>query len=201
MRIGVFGGTFDPVHVGHLRLAESARQEQALAFDKVLFVPAGEPWRKKDRAVSSPAHRAAMIQLAIGGNDAFELSAVELERQGPSYTVETLEALGKQHPGAELFLILGEDALSDLPNWRQPERIIALAKLAVAARGDRSDKGFAAIEKAFPGVLAQIVPVPMELLEISASALRQSVRTGRSIRYLVPPAVEAYIYEHGLYRG
>jgi len=201
MRLGVFGGTFDPVHIGHLRLAESAREEAELSLDKVLFVPAGEPWRKKERLVSAAAHRMAMLRLAIEGNDAFELSKVELEREGPSYTVETLEALAKQQPGDELFLIMGEDALADLPKWREPERIVALAKLAVASRGDSSPERLDAIEKALPGVLARVIWVPMEVLQISGSDIRESVRRGWSIRYLVPDAVEAYIHQHALYRG
>jgi len=201
MRLGVFGGTFDPVHVGHLRLAESAREEEELSLDKVLFVPAGEPWRKKDHLVSAAAYRMAMLRLAIEGNDAFALSKVELEREGPSYSIETLEALGKQHPSAELFLIMGEDALADLPNWREPDRIISLAKLAVASRGDSSAERLEALQKALPGVLARVIWVPMEVLQISGSAIRESVRRGWSIRYLVPAAVEAYIHEHALYRG
>lgn len=199
MRLGVFGGTFDPVHIGHLRLAECAREEEDLLLDKVLFVPAGEPWRKKDRPVSAAEHRTAMLRLAIEGNDASELSTLEIEREGPSYTVETLEALGKQHPGAELFLIMGEDALADLPNWREPDRIMTLAKLAVASRGDSSPGRLDAIQKALPGIMSRVVWVPMEVLEVSGSAIRESVRRGWSIRYLVPPAVETYIHEYGLY--
>ncbi|HEV8574516.1 MAG TPA: nicotinate-nucleotide adenylyltransferase [Dehalococcoidia bacterium] len=200
MRLGVFGGTFDPVHIGHLRLAENAREDEALSLDKVLFVPAGEPWRKKDRLVSAAAHRATMLRLAIEGNDAFELSTIEVEREGPSYTVDTLEALGKQHPGAELFLIMGEDALADLPNWHEPAQIMSLAKLAVASRGDSSPERLDAIQKVLPEIMASVVSVPMEVLQISGSLIRESVRRGRSIRFLVPPAVEAYIHERALYR-
>lgn len=200
MRLGVFGGTFDPVHYGHLRLAESAREEEDLRLDKVLFVPAGVPWRKKDRVVTTAAHRAAMLQIAIEGNDAFELSSVELEREGPSYTVDTLEALRKQYPSSEIFLIMGEDALLDLPNWHDPERILSLAKLAVASRADGRQDQLHALSEKIPGEWAKVTRVRMEVLEISGTAIRESVRRGWSVRYLVPEPVRRYIQEHGLYR-
>jgi len=131
-RLGILGGTFDPVHNGHLRLAEAALAQ--LSLDRVLFVPAGTPWRKPERDISPAATRLAMLKLAIKGKKRFEISTAETDREGPSYTVETLAELGSGHPGAELFLVIGEDALTDLPNWREPEQILELAVVAVAPR-------------------------------------------------------------------
>lgn len=196
----MLGGTFDPVHYGHLRLAETARGAERLSLDRILFVPAGQPWRKSDRAVSHPSHRAAMLGLAIEGNSAFEMSTLEVEREGPSYTVDTLEILHEHHPGSELFLVLGEDALADLPNWRDPDRIIRLAWLAVASRSNSSPERLTKPESLTPGAWERVLSLPMEALEISGSGIRENVRRGFSIRYLVPEAVRLYIEDHGLYR-
>jgi nicotinate-nucleotide adenylyltransferase len=196
LRLGVFGGTFDPVHYAHLRLAETARE--SLSLDRVLFVPAGQPWRKSGRVVSKGRHRAAMLQLALEDNPSFAVSTLELEREGPSYTLDTLEALRELHSGTELFLIVGEDALADLPNWKQPEHIIDLATLAVASRGDTEE---ASPTKRLPAVADRVVRVEMEALEISGTKVRERVRNSLSIRYLVPDAVREYIDEHALYKA
>jgi len=198
LRLGVLGGTFDPVHFGHLRLAESARETDPLELDKVLFIPAGQPWRKSNRAVSDPTHRAAMLSLAMEGNAAFEMSTLELERGGPTYTVDTLEVLHDRYPGSDLTLILGADALADLPNWREPERILALARPAVASRHNSTDGELE--RQALPaGALERVLWVRMEPLEISGSDIRDKVRRGLSIRYLLPDVVRLYIEEHRLY--
>ena len=196
MKLGVLGGTFDPVHLGHLILAEVAREQ--LGLERVLFVPAGQPWRKGERTVATAEQRVAMLRLAMAGNASFELSTVELERPGPSYTVDTLQWLHEQRPGAELLFLLGADALVDLPHWHQPQRIQELATLAVARRSgepqtDLESEGHA-------DRTGYLVPLDMPFVEISASEIRERVRSGRSIRYLVPDAVEAYIREQGLYR-
>ena len=196
----MLGGTFDPVHYGHLRLAETAREADRLSLDVVLFIPAGQPWRKSDRLVSDSSHRAAMLGIAIEGNTAFEISTLELEREGPSYTVDTLEILHKRYPDSELFLIMGQDALADLPNWREPDRIMTLAWLAVASRSNSSPERLTKPESLPPGVGERVLSLPMESLEISGSRIRDSVRRGVSIRYLVPEAVRLYIEGHGLYR-
>ncbi len=197
-RTGVLGGTFDPVHIGHLVLAEHAREQ--LELDTVLFMPAGHPWRKTGRDVTTAGHRVAMVRLAVQGNPWFDVSALEADRAGPSYTADTLEELHRQTPGADLFLILGEDALADLPNWRWPERILETATIAVAARVTEPPAGGDAAA-ALPGGKARIVHIQMPLIEISATDIRQRVAQGRSIRYLVPRPVEEYIREHGLYGG
>lgn len=195
-RIGVLGGTFDPVHVGHLILGEAAREQ--LKLDRVLFVPTGYSWRKPDREITPAEHRVAMTRLAIADNAAFEASTVEVERAGPSYTDVTLDEIGKQHSGAELFFILGRDALGDLPNWKAPARIVELATLAVAERVGREDT--VPLSGALPGFEARLVAVRMPLVGVSASYIRRCVAAGRSIRYLTPDAVAAYIAGHGLYR-
>jgi len=195
-KVGVLGGTFDPVHIGHLLLAESAREE--LGLERVVFMPAGRPWRKASREVSPAEHRLAMLRLAVAGNDAFEVSTIEVEREGPTYTVETLEELRRMDPGAALFFIVGEDALADLPNWREPQRILELATVAVAGR-TAEGPNLRQAEAMMPGLVARAVWLRMPIIEISATGIRERVRLGLSIRYRVPAAVEAYIREHRLY--
>lgn len=199
MKIGVLGGTFDPIHLGHLILAEQARTR--LGLERVLFVPAGEPWRKAGRQIAPVADRVAMVRAAVAGDPYFEVSLVESERRGPSYTAETLEALlALLGEAADLSFILGQDALMDLPHWRAPGRIIALARLAVAARASWTPPDLDALERAVPGISDRIDMVEMPLVEISSTDIRQRLATGISTRFLLPPAVEAYIREHGLYR-
>lgn len=198
MRLGVLGGTFDPPHIGHLILAEEARL--ALGLDQVLFVPAGAPWRKAGQELSPWEHRLAMVRLALADNPHFAVSTLEIERHGPSYTAETLAALQEELPAAsELFFIMGQDSLADLPNWRQPQRIISLARLAVAARSGGEGTQADALEKEVPGIADRLVWLDMPRIDISATAVRDRVRRRLSIRYWVPPLVEEYIREHKLY--
>ncbi len=195
MRLGVLGGTFDPVHIGHLLLGESAREQ--LSLDKVLFVPAGEPWRKQGRQISVAEDRLAMLRLAVGGNQAFEVSTIEVDREGPSYTIDTLEALRSERPNDELFFIVGADALDDMPTWREPERIFELATVVVAGRPVDSDSE----RPVGPGIRADgISAIDMPSIALSSSEVRQRLAQGRTIRYMVPEAVEQYIREHRLYR-
>lgn len=160
----------------------------------MLFVPAGQPWRKAGRRIAPAGARLAMLRLAIEDNPTFEVSDVELDRAGPSYTIDTLASLKERHAGAELFFIMGQDALSDLPNWRDPARIAQLATLAVAAR-----EGDDALELP-PTIGASVERLAMAAIAISGSDIRERVAAGRSIRYLVPLAVELYIREKRLYR-
>ncbi len=197
MRIGVLGGTFDPVHMGHLLLAEWALAQ--LALEAVLWVPTGDPWRKSSRTVTPAEHRAAMVRLAIEGNEAFQFSSLEVDRPGASYSVDTLAELRRQDEKRELFFLVGLDALRDLPNWREPARLIELATLAVAPRG--TDRPSAEeLERLLPGLGRRIVWVEMPRIEISGTELRQRAAEGRSLRYLVSDAVEAYIRQRQLYR-
>jgi nicotinate-nucleotide adenylyltransferase len=185
--VGVLGGTFDPVHQGHLLLAGQARDE--LALDRVLLVPAGDPWRKSDRPITPASHRLEMLRLATVELTGCEISTLEIERSGPSYTVDTLEALGHLWPGAELVLILGQDSLADLPNWHRPELIIRRATLAVARRADCGEADVEALERQIKGIADRIRWLAMPNIEVSASDIRERVRSGRSVRSLVPAAV------------
>jgi nicotinate-nucleotide adenylyltransferase len=192
----MLGGTFDPVHLGHLILGETAREE--LDLDRVIFVPTGQPWRKADREIAPAPDRLEMLRLATADNPRFAVSTLEIEREGPSYSEVTLAALQAENTGAEMFFILGRDALADLPNWHDPARVVSLATLAVAQRGD-GDSSLAE-DPALARLNAGIVAVHMPQIEISATDIRERVRSGRSIRYLVPAAVADYITRRGLYR-
>lgn len=196
MNVGVLGGTFDPVHLGHLILAEQARAE--LGLDLVLFVPAGEPWRKAHRTITPGPHRLAMLELAIDDNDAFGISDLEVRREGPTYTADTLEALTGERLDDEFSFIVGADALADLPNWHEPERIVQHAVLAVAPRSD----DVAAATPVIAGIDgARVVRFVMPRIDISSTDIRARVARGASIRYLVPDAVERYVRDHALYRA
>jgi nicotinate-nucleotide adenylyltransferase len=197
-RLGILGGTFDPIHHGHLVAAEEAHNQ--LGLDQVLFVPAGEPPHKPNRPISPVHHRLRMIELAIAGKPHLAISRVDADRPGPCYTVDTFRLLRAKWGSAPvLFFIEGADSLTDITTWYQPERLIELCDLAVVARpGVEID--LAGLEKGLPGLMSRIHWVQMPCLEISSSDLRARVRGGRSISYLVPPAVEAYILEQGLYR-
>lgn len=198
MKLGILGGTFDPPHVGHLRLAEAALGY--LSLDRVLFVPAGEPWRKTGREITPSEHRLAMVRLAIEGCPQYEVSTLEVDRPGPSYTVDTLgDLLARHGPEAELYLILGEDALLDLPNWREPQRIIALAWLAVALRSPGRDLEVTELEEAIPGISRRLAVLPMSYVDVSGTALREWSRKGVDLKGLVPPPVQSYIKTHHLY--
>lgn len=193
MRIGLYGGTFDPIHVGHLRAAENAREE--LGLDLVAFLPSAVPPHRG--APLSPAQdRLAMARLATAGYPAFEAWDVELRREGPSYTVETVAALLAERPADSFVLVVGADTWPEIPGWREPERLLRLVEVAVVDR-----PGFPAGEPSapFPGARPpRRVSGPGLLL--SASAIREHARSGRSVRFLVPDAVAEHIAARGLYR-
>jgi nicotinate-nucleotide adenylyltransferase len=205
VRIGVFGGSFDPVHIGHLLAAECCREQAGL--DRVLFVPAAIQPHKQHRQLASGQHRLEMLALATGGHDAFAVSGDELDRGGVSYTVHTLERLKTQHPADDLLLILGPDAFLGLPSWREPQRIVELADIVPVERASLDDL-FAAVSGGslesllgrdrLARVIAERVRLPA--IGIRASDLRSAVAAGKSVRYRTPRAVERYITTHGLYR-
>jgi nicotinate-nucleotide adenylyltransferase len=195
LKAGLLGGTFDPVHMGHLLLAEHARE--ALALDQVLFVPAGEPWRKGHREITPAEHRLAMLRLAVAGNDALGITDIELRREGPSYTADTLEALAGERLDDEFYFILGADALADLPHWRDPERIVRHATLAVAPREeDEVELGWLAER----GLASRVVTFAFPRIDVSSTDVRRRAAAGLSVRYMVPDGVAAYIVAQGLYR-
>ena len=202
MKTGVLGGTFDPPHLAHLVLAAAARR--ALGLDRVLFVPAGEPWRKANREVSPAAARVRMVEAAIAALPWAEVSTIEVERAGFSYSAETLEALaaapadGGEPP--EWWFILGSDALADLPNWHEPSRLLAAARLALIQRPSSPSATTLEMLAAFPGIEARIDRVEAPTLDISSTDLRACVRAGLQMRYLLPEPVRAVIEELGLYR-
>ena len=196
------GGTFDPVHLGHLIVAEEARLRAEL--DRVLFVPAGRPWLKANEPRASAQDRLAMVRLAIKGNPFFECTAIEVERQGDSYTAVTLEELQAAIGLAtELFFIVGLDSLADFHRWQRPDRILELATLVVLARHapDASGASLQMLDAVKAGASQSAVLLDGPLIEISSTEIRRRVAREVSIRYLVPPEVERYIMAHGLYRS
>lgn len=206
MRIGIFGGSFDPVHVGHLIAAECCREQAGL--DRVLFVPAAIPPHKQSRGLAAGRHRLEMLALAAGGHPAFAVSSDELDRGGVSYTVDTLARLAESHPGDELALLLGPDAVAEFPAWREPARIARIARLVAMERAVLDDIAATVAGGGLADVLGadgcrRLVDerVRLPAIGIRASDLRAAVAAGRSIRYRTPRAVEAYIAAHGLYRA
>jgi nicotinate-nucleotide adenylyltransferase len=200
-RLGIFGGSFDPVHYGHLLLAETCREQCGL--DRVLLIPAAVSPHKQNEPPTPARDRVEMLRLAIAGHKQFSVSTLEVDRGGVSYTVDTLTALAAEHPQAELFLLMGADSLDDLPRWREPRRICQLAIPVVVRRAGTAEPDFRVLAGIVDHVrLAEIKQqqVEMPIIEFSSTELRQRVADGKSIRYRTPRAVEKYIETHGLYR-
>lgn len=196
-RIGVFGGTFDPPHLGHLILAEAAREQ--LALERVLWVVAGQSPLKLDRESSPVTLRIEMIEAAIASHPAFFVSRADVDRPGPHYSVDTLDVIAGEYPGADLYFIMGEDSLRDLPGWHRPRDFIAKCRLAVFQRpGVETD--LSELETVTPGVTARVRWVSAPQFEIASSELRRRLQAGQSIRYLVPDAVRELIKRNALYR-
>lgn len=199
VRRGVLGGTFDPVHLGHLLAAQQVLEH--LELERVYFAPAARPPHKLERQATAVEHRLRMLELAVEGNPDFAISRVDLDRPGPHYSADTVEILQREWgPEAQLWFILGADSLGDLSSWHQPERLVRTAWLAVVERPGY-ELELHELQHAVPGVIERIHFVPIPEMEISSSDLQERVRQGRSIRYLVPDAVEAYIRHHRLYRA
>lgn len=195
-RLGIFGGSFDPVHFGHLRLAEEAREQAKL--DQVMFIPTQVSPFKVGRTQISGELRLEMLRLATQDNPAFLVSDTEIQRPGPSYTVDTLHELEREHPDAERFFITGTDALRDLPKWRQPEEVIRLTRFLVSVRpGVNKAEVLAALPDTWE---ERVTFIEMPELDISSTYLRERLKTGLSVRYLLPRIVEEYILARGLYR-
>lgn len=197
-RIGVFGGTFDPIHVGHLAAVEDAASR--LGLKRVLFVPNHVPPHKRHQVVSEPEDRVAMVELAIADNPCFEVSLIELERPGPSYTLDTLRELRARLGPAELYFLVGCDALSALHTWHEPAALLREFQVVFMDRPIGEVIDWVAAERHFPGIREQVTVVDVAELEISGADIRRRVREGRPIRYYVLPAVRRYIERHQLYR-
>jgi nicotinate-nucleotide adenylyltransferase len=210
-RTGIFGGSFNPVHLGHLLMADELLER--LRLDRVVFVPAAAPPHKSASMLAPAEHRYEMVRLAVAGHPGFEVSDVELRRQGPSFTVDTLEALAR--PGLDLLLLIGSETFLDLLSWRRPRRLVELARLVVVPRtGSAFDPESAAAQKVLreigaerfvgpeePSAPATVIVAHAASLPISSSDLRARARQGRSLAYRVPEAVAAYIRRQGLYAG
>ncbi len=201
MRLGLFGGSFDPVHYGHLLLAECCREQCAL--DRVDFLPAAMPPHKRGRELSPADTRVEMLELAIAGHEQFCVSRDEIDRGGVSFTVETLRHYCDSNPDAELFFLLGADMLHDLPQWREADRICELAVLTVVRRAGEPEPDFSVLAEITPAeriALFRRHQVEMPLVGLSATEIRHRVAAGQSVRYRTPRAVEKYIETRGLYR-
>jgi len=199
MNMGVLGGTFDPIHSGHLVIAEEARLRFGL--NKVLFVPAGKPWLKTNREITPAVHRLEMVKRAIAGDASFELSTMEIDRPGPSYSVDTVAALQQKiSPGARIFFLIGWDSLAELPQWQEPARLIGLCKLIAVTRSGLSRPDLKSLEPTIPGIIQSVVWLDIQPINISSSDIRDRVARGQSIHGLVPDKVESYIAENKLYR-
>ena len=193
LKVGLFGGSFDPVHNAHLALARAALQ--TLKLDHVRWIPAGQPWQKSGTPMTAAEHRENMVRLAIAEQPRFVLDRIEIERPGPSYTIDTVRALAVQQPDTEWLLILGHDQYAGLHTWGGWRELLELVTLAVANRPGAADD----VHPAVRAFAHRVVPLPM--LDISATAVRQAVAAGADISQLVPPQVARYIENHGLYRG
>lgn len=199
MDIGVLGGTFDPIHSGHLIVAEEARLRLRLA--QVLFVPAGQPWLKVDRAITPAIHRIEMVKRAIAANPYFELSTTEVDRHGPSYTVDTIAILQQQlGTEARILFLLGWDSLAELPRWKEPSRLVQMCQLVAVPRSDSDPPNLEALESSIPGITQSVLFFDMPPVDISSSDIRKRVAQGLSIHHLVPDEVERYVEEQKLYR-
>ena len=199
MKIGVLGGTFDPVHNGHLAIAEEARSY--LNLNEVIFLPAGQPWMKADRSISPARHRTAMLALALQSRPYFKFSTIEIEHQGPSYSVNSIAELKSQAvEPTDWYFILGWDNLAKIPQWREPAKLIEMCFLAAVPRPGYERPNMKKLEAELPGISKKVILMDKPRLEISATDIRSKVAQGLPISGLVPEAVEEYINENGLYR-
>ena len=201
MRLGLYGGSFDPIHYGHLLLAECCRE--TLRLDEVWLIPAAVPPHKQSRELAPAKHRVEMLELALASHEQIKVSRLELDRGGVSYTLETLTAVKQLHTTATLLLLMGADSLHDLPTWREPARICELAIPAVVRRGGSPEPDFSVLAPLVSAArLSEIraAQVEMPLVELSSTDLRSRAGEGRSLRFRTPRAVEKYIETHGLYR-
>ena len=197
-RIGLFGGTFDPPHLGHLILASEAQSQ--LELNRLLWILTPEPPHKHEQIITSIEHRLAMVKLAIEDNPNFELSHIELDRPGPHYTLDTVKLIAEQNPNAELVPIIGGDSLRDLPTWHQPNELLYACHWVGVMRRPSDDPNLEALERELPGISSKVHYVDAPLLEIASREIRSRIAEGRSVRYYLPSSVYEYIEQHHLYQ-
>ena len=197
-RIGILGGTFDPPHVGHLWLATLAAD--ALRLDRVLFMPASQPPHKRGRRMSSTADRLLMTRLAIAGDPTFELCPIEMERTGPSFTIDSVAELLRRYEGSQLYLLMAADSLAQIDTWREPDRLLDMVEWAIGPRPGSALPARPELRARFGRRASRIHLLDGPSLDVSASEIRRRVAAGRAIRYLVPVAVEEHIARRGLFR-
>lgn len=197
-RIGLFGGTFDPPHLGHLILASEARSQ--LELTRLLWTVTPNPPHKQDQPITPLEHRLAMVKLAIDDNPFFELSNVELDRPGPHYTVDTIKILTEQNPNAEIVPVIGGDSLQDLPTWHHPRELVYAAHWVGVMRRPGEEVNLEELEHELPGIKSKVHYVDAPLLEIASREIRDRVATGKPFRYYLPPPVYEYIEQHHLYQ-
>jgi len=198
MRIGLLGGTFDPVHNGHLIIAGEVKAH--LNLDEIIFVPAGQPWLKVERPISPAEHRLEMLRLALAGKPGYKISSAEIERAGPSYTLDTVTELRRKlGESAEIYFILGWDSLVTLPRWHDAPGLLRLCTLVAVPRPGYRRPALKPMEKSVPGVTRRVIFMNSPCVNISATNIRDRVKWGLPISHLVPEPVARYIKEHGLY--
>lgn len=198
-KTGIMGGTFNPIHYGHLLLAEQAREIAGL--DEILFMPSGNSYMKNSSEIAAGEHRLAMTELALSGNSFFTLSTLEMEREGATYTCDTLRILRQRHPKTQYYFILGADNLFSIESWKDPEVILGNCHLITTARGEKSEadieKQAAYLEQKYD---TRVILLPERKIDLSSSEIRKKLQSGESVRYMVPDRVLSYIQEHELYR-
>lgn len=197
-RIGLFGGTFDPPHLGHLILASEAQSQ--LELTRLLWILTPEPPHKQDQVITATEHRLAMVKLAIQDNPSFELSRVELDRPGPHFTLDTVHIIAEQNPDAEIVPIIGGDSLRDLPTWHEPKELLYACHWVGVMRRPSDEANLEALERELPGISSKVHYVDAPLLEIASRDIRSRIALGESVRYYLPQPVYKYIEEHHLYK-
>ncbi len=198
LRIGLFGGTFDPPHLGHLILASEAQIQ--LDLNRLLWILTPEPPHKQEQLITPVEDRLAMVQLAIADNPSFELSRIELDRPGPHYTLDTINIIAEQNPGADIVPIIGGDSLRDLPKWHEPQQLVYACHWIGVMRRPNDETNLDELERELPGIRSKIHYVDAPLLEIASREIRTRIAAGRSVRYYLSSTVYDYIEEHHLYR-
>jgi len=197
MTTGIIGGTFDPVHIGHLIAAEYARVK--LGLTEVLFMPAGKPWFKANKKITSAEHRVEMVRLAISTNPYFKLCTIETERIGPSFTIDTMTELADKKEIVNPYFIIGSDSLEGYPFWKEPVKLLKLCQLVVVSRSGSTLIDLSSLEVVVPGLLDNITSLDMPVIDISSSGIRRKIAQKESICYLVPAEVQQYIVKYMLY--